>query len=86
MVKSLDTSLADALEVAERLRLLVRELEIPHTGTPSGVATVSAGVATSSGPSTDPGELLAQAAVAAFRAKELGRDLVVAAGVPQAAG
>lgn len=81
-----DTSLPDALEVAERLRLLVRELEIPHTGTPSGVATVSAGVATSSGPATDPGELLAQAAVAAFRAKELGRDLVVAAGVPQAAG
>ncbi|MGN6333673.1 MAG: diguanylate cyclase [Motilibacteraceae bacterium] len=81
-----DTSLPDALEVAERLRLLVRELEIAHTGTPSGVATVSAGVATSAGPATDPGELLAQAAVAAFRAKELGRDLVVAAGVPQAAG
>ncbi|HEU4674929.1 MAG TPA: diguanylate cyclase [Motilibacteraceae bacterium] len=81
-----DTSLPDALDVAERLRLLVRELEIPHTGTPSGVATVSAGVATSAGPATDPGELLAQAAVAAFRAKELGRDLVVAAGVPQAAG
>lgn len=63
---------------AERLRLAVRDLALPHDANqPSGVVTVSGGVAAApAGARRQPEELVEEAEAALRRAKELGRDQV----------
>jgi PleD family two-component response regulator len=39
------TDAAGAMAVTEKMRLAVRDLHIPHAGTPAGIVTISAGVA-----------------------------------------
>ncbi len=71
-----DTDAAGACVVAERLRLKVEELQLPHEASGcSPVVTISAGVATNV-PSADrdPVELVAAADAALFRAKDGGRN------------
>ena len=67
---------------AERLRLAVRDLQLPHAGNePSGVVTVSGGVAAApAGTRRRPDELVEEAEAALRRAKELGRDQVALGG------
>jgi diguanylate cyclase (GGDEF)-like protein len=64
--------------VAERLRLAVQKLAIPHAGSPAlGLVTLSAGIAasTSGGPG-DIQAILAAADAALYRAKSAGRNRV----------
>jgi diguanylate cyclase (GGDEF)-like protein len=64
--------------VAERMRLVVQKLAIPHAGWPEvGVVTLSAGIAaaTSGGPG-DIQAILAAADAALYRAKSAGRNRV----------
>jgi diguanylate cyclase (GGDEF)-like protein len=65
-------------EVAERVRLAVREAGIPHEGAPEGVLTVSVGMAVAVGgeESNDVRAALARADQALYRAKHAGRDRV----------
>ena len=67
---------------AERLRLAVRDLQLPHAANdPSGVVTVSGGVAAApAGTRRRPDELVEEAEAALRRAKELGRDQVALGG------
>jgi diguanylate cyclase (GGDEF)-like protein len=67
---------------AERLRLAVRDLALPHDGNqPSGVVTVSGGVAAApAGARRRPEELVEEAESALRRAKDLGRDQVALGG------
>jgi diguanylate cyclase (GGDEF)-like protein/PAS domain S-box-containing protein len=73
-----NTHLAGALEVAERIRLAVRELRLPNAQGVDGVVTISAGVVASSngarGEGTD--QLLKKADRALYQAKNAGRDFV----------
>lgn len=75
------TGLVPAVKVAQAIRLAVRGLEIPHPqGGPSGLVTVSLGLAaTDTGSPSDPQALLEAADQALYRAKETGRDRVVPA-------
>lgn len=69
-----------AVEVAERIRLAVRDAGIPHEDAPEGMLTVSIGVAVaapSPGGSVDPRVAIAEADKALYRAKHRGRDRVV---------
>jgi two-component system chemotaxis response regulator CheY len=72
-----EQSLASGTVAVERMRAGVEALAIPHTGTPRGLITVSAGMAV-----LDPdhtrfaGEVLEEADRALYRAKELGRNRV----------
>ena len=70
-----DTDTAGACVVAERLRLAVEELQLPHEASRHAVVTISAGVATGA-PSADgdPETLVAAADAALFRAKDGGRN------------
>ncbi|MBO4335198.1 MAG: diguanylate cyclase [Desulfovibrio sp.] len=75
------TLLEDAAKLAERLRLAVRKLEIPHEHGPCGIVTVSAGVGmlTSEDASSFENphvELIKLADQALYKAKDLGRDTV----------
>jgi len=68
-----------ALPVAERARAAVRDLAIPHAGSPVGaVVTISAGIATALDEDAGPAALLARADAALYAAKRAGRDRVVA--------
>jgi diguanylate cyclase (GGDEF)-like protein/PAS domain S-box-containing protein len=75
-----NTPLAGALTIAERTRLLIRSLAIPHEGNTGQIVTVSLGVASIRG-NGDGGakKLLAAADRALYAAKESGRDVAVAA-------
>lgn len=73
-----DTDLMGALEVAERIRLAVRQLAIVHAGNPVGIVTVSAGVAAfvPERELDEPDQLLRLADSALYFAKQQGRDRV----------
>jgi diguanylate cyclase (GGDEF)-like protein len=74
-----NTGEAQALAVADRLRLAVRALKLPHPGRAEGIVTISLGSAVmlaggSSGPIVDAASLIDAADDALYRAKEAGRD------------
>lgn len=69
-----ETPLKRGIEVAERLRGAIKALQIPTVGS----ITVSAGVAEAPACARSAKELLACADTALYRAKEQGRDRVVA--------
>ena len=73
-----NTSGEGAIEVAENLRLAIRDLNIPHSGRDDGIVTVSVGVCSVSGGQNchTPGELLRRADKALYSAKAGGRDRV----------
>ena len=73
------TSVENARIMAERMRLAVYDLRIPHADSPDRVVTVSAGV---SGSTTraSVAEVLSAADAALYRAKSLGRNRVEVAG------
>ena len=75
-----NTDVAGATEVAERVRIAVEELNIPHRGSRCGQLTVSVGVATAY-PSVHLGAkpLVAEADANLYEAKRQGRNRVVAA-------
>ena len=68
-----------AVQLGQTLRIAVARQSIAAPFTPAGHVTVSLGIATFTGPRvTSPSELLAQADSALYRAKNAGRDCVVA--------
>jgi diguanylate cyclase (GGDEF)-like protein len=72
------TDLAGAMAVAEKMRQAVNDLYIPHAGNPTGIVTISAGVAAFA-PSRGgraAQDLLAAADEALYAAKTSGRDRV----------
>ena len=73
------TSVENARIMAERMRLAVSGLRIPHAESPERVVTISAGVSGSSAP-LSAAELLAGADKALYRAKSLGRNRVEVSG------
>lgn len=73
------TSVENARIMAERMRLAVCGLRIPHAGSPEHVVTISAGVTGSSAP-VSAGEMLSGADEALYRAKSLGRNRVEVTG------
>jgi diguanylate cyclase (GGDEF)-like protein len=78
---------AGALVLAERLRLAVEELALPHPASPvAAVITVSIGVACQlpgSGTSADPEELVREADALLFAAKASGRNQVTRSPSPR---
>jgi diguanylate cyclase (GGDEF)-like protein len=74
-----EQSVATACAVAERHRARIEQLAIPNIASPGTIVTISAGVAamTTTRPSIK--ELLESADGALYRAKQLGRNRVVAA-------
>ena len=73
------TSVEDARTMAERMRLAVAGLRIPHVGSPERVVTISAGVSGSAAPASA-AEMLSAADRVLYRAKALGRNRVEVAG------
>jgi diguanylate cyclase (GGDEF)-like protein len=73
------TSVENARIMAERMRMAVSGLRIPHAGSPEHVVTISAGVSGSSAPASA-GDMLSAADRALYRAKTLGRNRVEVAG------
>jgi diguanylate cyclase (GGDEF)-like protein len=73
------TSVEDALIMAERMRIAVSNLRIPHARSPERVVTISAGVSGSSAPASA-AELLSDADRVLYRAKSLGRNRVEVTG------
>ncbi len=73
-----DTADPEARAVAERLRLAVREMALPHPAGPDGIVTISLGVAVAGAASglSDGAALLQAADQALYRAKEAGRDRI----------
>ena len=71
-------SIGDAHAHADRIRQAVRALAIEHAGSPLGVVTISAGVASIApyASDTSPASLIAAADAALYRAKAGGRDTV----------
>ena len=66
-----------ALEAAERMRICIQGLGIPHPGkTPTGPVTVSAGIAQSHGIDASLSELMRRADAALYGAKQRGRNQV----------
>ena len=73
------TSGEDALKLAQRFHRAVRDLAIPHSGSSSGMVTVSAGLATLGGADdggVDAAVLINRADEALYQAKSAGRDAV----------
>ena len=77
-----EQTLQAAASTADHLRKTVEALRIPHeSNVPTGIVTISAGVAAlSRGDSKSADELLEQADAALYRAKEAGRNRVAAHG------
>jgi diguanylate cyclase (GGDEF)-like protein len=74
---------AEALAAVDRLRLAVQALGIEHSGSPGGVLTISAGVASFvAGRDISADELLKEADLALYRAKASGRNRVAGAAEP----
>ena len=73
-----EQSLESAAAFADRLRLAVEDLRIPHEANdPPGIVTISAGVAAlPAGESKSADDLLTEADQALYRAKESGRNRV----------
>jgi diguanylate cyclase (GGDEF)-like protein len=72
-----DTTLEQAMRVGERICASVLHADIAHAGSPSGVLTVSIGVATNlPEDGDDPEVMLARADAALYRAKNAGRNRV----------
>jgi diguanylate cyclase (GGDEF)-like protein len=72
-----ETSIADAVVAAERIRQAVEHMQRPHKDSPLACLTISAGVA--SGADQPWQSLLKRADEALYQAKETGRNKVVAA-------
>ena len=81
-----EQSLESGVSIADRLRRAVEDLRLPHEENPAGVVTVSLGVAALAAgePEKSADDLLREAAAALDRAKEAGRNRVMAYG--EAAG
>jgi len=73
------TSMEDARIMAERMRIAVSGLRIPHARSPERVVTISAGVSGSSAPASA-AEMLSDADRVLYRAKSLGRNRVEVTG------
>jgi diguanylate cyclase (GGDEF)-like protein len=74
------TELEGALFTAERVRLAVAALEIPHAGNPCGFVTISIGAAvTTPWSSAAPGALVQEADAALYAAKHAGRNRIATA-------
>jgi diguanylate cyclase (GGDEF)-like protein len=73
-----ETRLEDALALADRLRLAIKDLALEHRGQPLGPVTVSVGVATCPDDGKTAAELLRAADIALYHAKAMGRDRVSA--------
>jgi diguanylate cyclase (GGDEF)-like protein/PAS domain S-box-containing protein len=70
-------SLKGAAIVAERIRCRVEQLHLPNLGSLQHVVTVSIGAATAfAAPDSDPGQLVATADSALYRAKHMGRNRI----------
>lgn len=69
---------ADAMTIAEAVRLRVRALEIPNTAAARGYLSISIGVASRTAQTTNEAVLLGEADLALYEAKRRGRDSVVA--------
>jgi diguanylate cyclase (GGDEF)-like protein len=77
------TSRDRALDIAERLRATVEQLNLTHQAAPLGHVTASIGVASLRAQANDSTEVLIEAADAAlYGAKRRGRNMVVAHDVP----
>lgn len=75
-----DSDHETVLATAARIRAGIAGLQMAHADAPGGKVTVSFGVAsTVPSPEQAPGELLAQADAALYRAKAQGRDRIVSA-------
>jgi len=72
-----DSSLADAEQRVEQIRVLIKALQISHGEQRLGALTVSAGVAQADEHTSHPSELLRAADEALYAAKNAGRDRVV---------
>ncbi len=82
-----DTREVEAIAVAERLRLAVRALNLPHAGRADGIVTISLGVAVMQPGDrdiTDALTLIDAADGALYRAKGAGRDCVGTVAAPPA--
>jgi two-component system chemotaxis response regulator CheY len=72
-----EQSLATGTQAVERMRIGLEQLAIPHPGSPSGVLTLSAGLAMLQPDDIrSASEVLEEADVALYRAKHLGRNRV----------
>lgn len=72
-----EQSIESGMRAAERMRAAVEGLAIPHLGSPSGVITISAGLAVIEADVLQTSEtVLAAADAALYRAKDLGRNRV----------
>ncbi len=72
------TAEADAVTVAEAVRLRVRALEIANSGAARGYLSISIGVASRHARTTNEATLLGEADLALYEAKRRGRNCVVA--------
>jgi diguanylate cyclase (GGDEF)-like protein/PAS domain S-box-containing protein len=72
-----DSSLPDAGQRVEQLRVLIKHLKIRHGDQMIGPLTISAGVVQAEKLSTDPSALMRAADSALYAAKKAGRDRVV---------
>lgn len=72
-----DTSLGGALFVAEKAKLMIHKIDLPHAASPLGRVTLSIGIACLTPGERDQPEALVEAAdLALYRAKREGRDRV----------
>jgi diguanylate cyclase (GGDEF)-like protein/PAS domain S-box-containing protein len=74
-----DTNEAAAVAIAEELRRAVLRIGLPHRGTPSGLLSISCGVASAECCESDAAVLIEQADLALYLAKRNGRNSVARA-------
>lgn len=70
--------LAEATRLAESMRASIESLALPHEGSPSGIVTISVGVASAVPETETPAPLVAKADALLYQAKRSGRNRVVA--------